>query len=305
MLTTYFQPILNLQSGNCLGYEILNRPPVSNLFPNAESFYQFIGHTDQVFTFERFCREISIERFRDSLTTERYPDNTVVFLNIHPQVLADSTYRSGETISLLNSYGLSPEQVVFELTEKQAVHDYIEFERILSNYRSQGFKSNPNLEGVAVMGKQGVSLMMRARFFQQIGTQYGYNLYMGRPVELVMNARALVVDYAEQITDVSVLAINRSEEELYDLVLITADDVLYGAVSIRRLLLAVADVRAEMAIFMNLLTGLPGNRIIDERLYQLLQLDDFSVLYIDLDHFKSYNDSYGFKMGDHLIQANC
>ncbi|MFJ2044295.1 hypothetical protein ACIOBL_11845 [Paenibacillus taichungensis] len=129
------------------------------------------------------------------------------------------------------------------------------------------------------MGEQSVSLMMRARFFQQIGTQYGYNLYMGRPVELVMNARALVVDYAEQITDVSVLAMNRSEEELYDLVLITAEGILYGAVSIRRLLLAVADVRAEMAIFMNPLTGLPGNRIIDERFYQLLQLDFFLVFY--------------------------
>ncbi|MFS0871383.1 GGDEF domain-containing protein [Paenibacillus xylanilyticus] len=145
--------------------------------------------------------------------------------------------------------------------------------------------------------------MMRARFFQQIGTQYGYNLYMGRPVELVMNVRALVVDYSELITDVSVQAMNRAEEELYDLVLITSENHLVGAVSIRRLLLAVADVRAEMAIFMNPLTGLPGNRIIDDRLHQSLQLDQFSVLYIDLDYFKSYNDSCGFKMGDQLIQA--
>ncbi|MFE6076161.1 EAL domain-containing protein [Paenibacillus sp. NPDC057886] len=30
--------------------------------------------------------------------------------------------------------------MVFELTEKQAVQDYVEFERILSNYRSQGFR---------------------------------------------------------------------------------------------------------------------------------------------------------------------
>lgn len=56
-----------------------------------------------------------------------------------------------------------------------------------------------------------MSLMMRPRFFQQIGTQYGYNLYMGRPVELVMNTQALVVDYSEQITDVSVLAMDRDE----------------------------------------------------------------------------------------------
>lgn len=165
------------------------------------------------------------------------------------------------------------------------------------------FKSNPNLEGLAVVGEDTVSLMMRARFFQQIGTQYGYNLYMGRPVELVVNVRALVVDYSELITDVSVQAMNRAEEELYDLVLITSENRLVGAVSIRRLLLAVADVRAEMAIFMNPLTGLPGNRIIDDRLYQTLQLGQFSVLYIDLDYFKSYNDSYGFKMGDQLIQA--
>ncbi|WP_367073443.1 GGDEF domain-containing protein [Paenibacillus pabuli] len=156
---------------------------------------------------------------------------------------------------------------------------------------------------MAVVGEDTVSLMMRARFFQQIGTQYGYNLYMGRPVELVVNVRALVVDYSELITDVSVQAMNRAEEELYDLVLITSENRLVGAVSIRRLLLAVADVRAEMAIFMNPLTGLPGNRIIDDRLHQTLQLGQFSVLYIDLDYFKSYNDSYGFKMGDQLIQA--
>lgn len=166
------------------------------------------------------------------------------------------------------------------------------------------FKSNPNLEGVAVLSEgRTPSLMMRARFFQQIATRYGYNLYMGRPVELVMNTRPLVVDYKEQITEVSVKAMNRTEEELYDLVLVTLEGQLYGAVSIRRLLLAVADIRAEMAIFMNPLTGLPGNRIIDDRLHQSVQLDQYSVLYIDLDHFKSYNDSYGFKMGDQLIQA--
>lgn len=168
----------------------------------------------------------------------------------------------------------------------------------------QLFKANPQFEGVAIAAENTApSLMMRAQFFQQIGTQYGYTLYMRRPVSLVMKSEPLVVDYGEQITDVSVQAMNRPENELYDLVLVTAKGSLIGAVSIRRLLLAVADVRAEMAIFMNPLTGLPGNRIIEDRLMQSLQLDKFSVLYIDLDHFKTYNDSYGFKQGDQLIQA--
>ncbi|MGG6313681.1 EAL domain-containing protein [Paenibacillus macerans] len=139
-LTTHFQPILNLQEGGCLGYEVLNRPPASALFPNTESFYDFIGHTDQVFAFERFCRDISFNRFRMALIRARKPADTVVFVNIHPQVLSDPGYRSGETIQLLSRYGLSPQQVVFELTEKQAVHDYVAFERILSHYRAQGFR---------------------------------------------------------------------------------------------------------------------------------------------------------------------
>ena len=54
---------------------------------------------------------------------------------------------------------------------------------------------------------------------------------------------------------------DRDEGDIYDLVLVTSGESFFGAVSIRRLLLAVADVRAEMAIFMNPLTGLPGNHI--------------------------------------------
>ena len=67
-------------------------------------------------------------------------------------------------------------------------------------------------------------------------------------MKLLMNVNALVVDYSEQITDVSVAAMEREEADLYDLVLVTSGDRFHGAVSIRRLLLAVADVRAEMAI---------------------------------------------------------
>lgn len=166
------------------------------------------------------------------------------------------------------------------------------------------FKHNPKLEGIAVVGEdKKPALLMRTRFYQLLGTEYGYNLYMGRPVTLVMNSSPLVVDFDEPITDVSIRAMNRVEEELYDGMLVIQDGRLYGFVSIRRVLLEVANIRAEMAIFLNPLTGLPGNRIIEDRLQQSTRLKECSVLYIDLDHFKSFNDSYGFKSGDSLIQA--
>lgn len=138
-LSTFFQPIFNLQAGYCLGYEVLNRPPFSDHFPDTEVFYDYIGETNQVFAFEQFCREISFRRYREAL--QEQPDTSqALFINIHPQVLYDSSYRTGETLRHLFRYGLKPEQVVFELTEKQAVQDYEGFQRILSHYRDQGFR---------------------------------------------------------------------------------------------------------------------------------------------------------------------
>ncbi len=52
------------------------------------------------------------------------------------------------------------------------------------------------------------------------------------------------------------------------------------------------------------LTGLPGNvRIADEIEQRCASQTAFAVLYADLDHFKAYNDHYGFMRGDEVIQA--
>jgi len=52
------------------------------------------------------------------------------------------------------------------------------------------------------------------------------------------------------------------------------------------------------------LTGLPGNvRIAEEIEARCLAGEPFAVLYVDLDHFKAFNDHYGFMRGDHVIQT--
>ena len=51
------------------------------------------------------------------------------------------------------------------------------------------------------------------------------------------------------------------------------------------------------------LTGLPGNvQIHAELKKRLLNKEEFSVLYLDLDNFKAYNDVYGFLKGDEIIK---
>lgn len=51
------------------------------------------------------------------------------------------------------------------------------------------------------------------------------------------------------------------------------------------------------------LTGLPGNvQIHAELKKRIANKEEFSVLYLDLDNFKAYNDVYGFLKGDEIIK---
>lgn len=139
-LDTFFQPILQLHSGQTVGHEVLNRPPSSAHFPTTEHFYEFAGRTEQMFRFEQYCRRMSLSRYMEKLPETDSGSGRLVFINVHPGVLNDARHKSGETLGLLQSLGLPPEQVVFELTERQAVQDYVSFEKVLSHYRSQGFR---------------------------------------------------------------------------------------------------------------------------------------------------------------------
>jgi len=59
----------------------------------------------------------------------------------------------------------------------------------------------------------------------------------------------------------------------------------------------------QLALDANPNTGLPGNTCIVCELQRLVDSDnrDSAVIYADLDHFKIYNDTYGFAKGDEVI----
>ena len=84
-----------------------------------------------------------------------------------------------------------------------------------------------------------------------------------------------------------------------------ADDYLVKPFEPEELLARVRMVlrRASTDLEANPLTRLPGNVSIQRELERRIASDEpYAVCYIDLDRFKAFNDHYGFKRGDDVIQ---
>ena len=158
-------------------------------------------------------------------------------------------------------------------------------------------------QGVVVLDqKKPVGLLMKNKLYYQLGTNYGVSLYYRRPVERVMDRCPLIVNADLPLEAVSQIAMSRKEANLYDLIIVVRDDQYLGTVSIMHLLQALTQQQIRCAYNANPLTGLPGNLMIEERLKNLVgEQAPFSILYIDLDNFKAFNDRYGFEHGDKAL----
>lgn len=165
------------------------------------------------------------------------------------------------------------------------------------------FSQNATLDGVIICeDEKAVGLVMKTKFFQKLSTKYGFDLFMKRTIDLVMDVDFLVVESHLNVTEVSHLAMNRAPESMYDFVVVTKNGRYIGVVSIRDLLLKLSEIQIHIAKYSNPLTGLPGNFAIEEELNNLLTTQQFSVFYFDINFFKFFNDTFGFKLGDELIK---
>ncbi|MDR3599825.1 MAG: EAL and GGDEF domain-containing protein [Desulfosporosinus sp.] len=439
-LKVAFQPIIDTQSGEVLGFEALARIPNSTCFNNIADLFPFAEKIGQLYPIGTLCR-------RQAITA--YPaiarDKEMLFLNINAQVLIDPEFASGHTRKLLSEKGLTPTDVVLEITERSVIEDFSTFRNVIDYYRNQGylialddlgagysslqsvaelhpdflkidqsiikgvnvdpikwalletfvtfskrigcqiiaegvetaeelhtvvqlgvdyvqgffvatpsferssinpdvmeildskrppkyieqspiismveplhlFKTNTQVKTVEayfrdhqcqwlvgiIEDSRLVGVMQRNRFFAALGTRYGVTLYSERAVPILMDTNPLIVEDTTPLEVVSSLAMQRSDAQLYDGIIVANQRKPIGMVSVANLIKAMSERQIKLARGANPLTGLPGNLLIDQEIRQHLEQGlSFGIIYVDLNKFKYYNDLYGFQQGDVAIK---
>ena len=132
-LEMVFQPIADLSSSKPLGWEALARGPEKSRFHSPSVLFDFAEEAGLLFQLERVCREQAIANIG------RLKEDQKLFLNIHPRTVADPSFTAGQTMKLIKEYGLEPNRVVFEITERHPIRDFTLFFKTIEHYRSQGY----------------------------------------------------------------------------------------------------------------------------------------------------------------------
>jgi diguanylate cyclase (GGDEF)-like protein len=112
-------------------------------------------------------------------------------------------------------------------------------------------------------------------------------------------------DESNNLIPIIMLTAQGNEEDKLAGLELGADDYITKPFNPRELVSRVRNtlLRIDRNRLANPLTGLPGNTEIQSEInYRIAKEMIFSVIYLDVDNFKAYNDAYGFSHGDRAIK---
>lgn len=119
---------------------------------------------------------------------------------------------------------------------------------------------------------------------------------------MVMDQTPLVVDHRESIQSVGMLLSRLDGRYLRDGFIQVADQNYLGVGSGQDLMRLITEMQISAARYANPLTQLPGNVPINEHIDRLLRSGQmFAACHVDVDHFKPFNDTFGYRSGDDII----
>lgn len=168
----------------------------------------------------------------------------------------------------------------------------------------QIFLDAPKLLIIPVV-EDGVPLGLINRFdmIDHFARPYQRELYGKKSCRQFMDPQPLVADQDTSLQQLSYIMVQADAHHLFNGFIITAQGRYLGMGTGHDLMREITQMQITAARYANPLTQMPGNVPINEHIDRLLQSGTrFWVCYCDLDHFKPFNDVYGYRKGDDVIQ---
>jgi EAL domain-containing protein (putative c-di-GMP-specific phosphodiesterase class I) len=116
------------------GYEALARGPVGTEFHTPDRLFDAAEQHRLVFELDCLCRQSGLDG------AIGLPEGTHLFLNVRPTAIYDPHFRPDAVIRTLERSGLAPQNVVFEISEKESIENFSAFREVRDEYKSLGFR---------------------------------------------------------------------------------------------------------------------------------------------------------------------
>jgi diguanylate cyclase (GGDEF)-like protein len=132
-LTSVYQPIVDLGTGDIFAYEALTRGPRSTSLESPATLFAIADEVDLTVELDRACFRGALRNAKTLEPVHR------LFVNLLPMSFYDSAFIEIEVGNLLSAAGLTPANIVFEITERLAIENFASFKRALAAYTAMGF----------------------------------------------------------------------------------------------------------------------------------------------------------------------
>lgn len=166
------------------------------------------------------------------------------------------------------------------------------------------FMHNPELHALALVAdERPVALINRQQFMNHYATLYFREVHGRKPCMAFANPAPRVVELDCDADQLIGILTSQDQRYLSDGFIVTDNGRYIGLGTGDKLVRAVTEARIEAARHANPLTFLPGNIPISMHIGRLLESGNgFVACYADLNHFKPFNDQYGYWRGDEMIR---
>jgi len=133
-IETVYQPIVRLADRHLVGYEALARPRGFPADADVEGLFAAARDAGLHRDLDWACRRAAVRRAGE------LSGGVPLFLNVGVWALIDPLHDVDQMLLLLRWTGISPGDMVLELSEREAVHDLDRLRAVMAAYRAHGFR---------------------------------------------------------------------------------------------------------------------------------------------------------------------